>query len=139
MLLAGKMFATCMEWDQARVIFYIAMGGAIGATLRYLVSGWVTRGDFPWGTFAVNIIGSFLLAFLFFLTAQGTELSGEARAFLFVGIFGAFTTMSTFSLETINLAAEGERLWALGNVVINAGLCVSGAYAGRAFALALGG
>jgi CrcB protein len=99
----------------------------------------VTKGDFPWGTFVVNIVGSLLIAFLFFYWSQGQDISPLARAFLFIGIFGGFTTLSSFSLETVNLVQDGQWAWAIGNIVLNGGLCVIGAFAGRALGLLFGG
>jgi len=129
----------CMETEEIKLLFMVALGGAIGSVLRYIVQGYVTKGDFPWGTFAVNLIGSFLIAFLFFYWSQGQDISAITRAFLFIGIFGGFTTLSSFSLETVNLVQEGQWLWGLGNIALNGGLCVAGAFAGRAVGLLLGG
>lgn len=128
-----------MDAGELKLILLVAVGGAIGSVLRYLVQGYLTRGDFPWGTFAVNIIGSFLIALIFFYLSQGQGISPEARAFMFIGIFGGFTTMSSFSLETVALLTEGQWLWAAGNILLNGGLCVIGALLGRAAGLLLGG
>jgi fluoride exporter len=128
-----------MEMEELKLVLLVAAGGAIGSVLRYLVQGYVTKGDFPWGTFVVNIVGSFLIALLFFYWAQGQDISPQFRAFLFIGIFGGFTTLSSFSLETVNLVEEGQWLWAIGNITLNGGLCVIGAFAGRAAGLLLGG
>ncbi|WP_019177061.1 fluoride efflux transporter CrcB [Methanomassiliicoccus luminyensis] len=128
-----------MEPVDIKLILLVATGGAIGSVLRYLVQGYLTRGDFPWGTFAVNIIGSFLISLIFFYLSQGTGLTPEFRAFMFIGIFGGFTTMSSFSLDTVALFIEGQWLWALGNIILNGGLCVIGAFLGRAVGLLLGG
>ena len=61
------------------------------------------------------------------------------RAFLFIGVFGGFTTLSSFSLETVNLAQGGQWLWAMGNILLNGGFCVLGAFLGRAVGLLVGG
>lgn len=121
------------------MILLVAVGGAIGSILRYLLQGYATRGDFPWGTFLVNIIGSFLIAVLFFYWSEGQVITPQLRAFIFIGIFGGFTTMSSFSLETVNLYVQGQWLWALGNISLNGGLCVVGAFLGRTVGLWLGG
>ncbi|MGM0367527.1 MAG: fluoride efflux transporter CrcB [Actinomycetota bacterium] len=81
------------------------MGSGIGALLRYLVSGVIqksTSGIFPAGTLAVNIIGALLIGFLWELF-QNIIIPTNIRMFIFIGLFGAFTTFSTFSLETSNL------------------------------------
>jgi CrcB protein len=128
-----------MDSGELKLLLLVAAGGAIGSALRYLVQGYVTKGDFPWGTFVVNFVGSFLIALLFFYWSQGQDVSPVARAFLFIGIFGGFTTLSSFSLETVNLVQEGQLLWAVGNIALNGGLCVVGAFAGRAVGLLFGG
>ncbi len=106
----------------------VAIGGAIGAVLRFSVGQVVDSSQFPWATFAVNVIGSFLLALISF---SYSGLSAETRLFLFTGLFGAFTTMSTFSLETTQLLFDGKTLNACLNIVLNVGLCVGGAVLGK--------
>jgi CrcB protein len=128
-----------VETEELKLILLVALGGAFGSVCRYLLQGYLTRGDFPWGTFAVNLIGSFLIALLFFFWSQGEGISSVTRAFLFIGVFGGFTTLSSFSLETVNLAVGGQWLWALGNILLNGGLCVLGAFLGRIVGLLLGG
>lgn len=125
--------------EELKLLGLVAVGGAVGSVLRYILQGYATRGDFPWGTFLVNLMGSFLIAVLFFYWSQGQAINPQARAFLFIGIFGGFTTLSSFSLETVNLAAGGQWLWALGNITLNGGVCVIGAFLGRAVGLLLGG
>lgn len=119
-----------VNWDQVRLIGWVAIGGALGSVLRFLVQGHVNSETFPWGTFAVNLSGSFLLALVFF-SPLSASISPEIRALLFVGIFGGFTTLSTFSLETVGLMIE-ERWWlAAGNIFLTGIVCVMGAVAGR--------
>ncbi|WP_303900898.1 fluoride efflux transporter CrcB [Thiohalomonas denitrificans] len=111
----------------------IAGGGAIGALLRFWVSGWVYNAlgrGFPWGTLAVNVIGSLAMGWCFIWLVERSILAPEWRAFLMVGILGAFTTFSTFSIETIHLLEGGEPLKAFGNVAFSAVLCVAAAWAG---------
>lgn len=127
-----------MDISQARLVALVAVGGAIGSVLRYGVTGVLTTRDFPWGTFVVNFTGTFLLALLFFAFLQGGSLPPGLRTFLFIGIFGGYTTFSTFGLETISLYAEGQPLLAGANILLNAGLCLVGAYLGRAAGLAVG-
>ncbi len=102
-------------------IVYIAIGGAIGALLRYFVSGIAYKimgATFPYGTLSVNLIGSFLIGF-FFEALEESLISPDIRMMIFIGIFGAFTTFSSFSLETVNLMRDGEFLMALWNVLLN--------------------
>ncbi len=117
-------------------ILLIALGGAIGAVLRFSVGQVVNTEQFPWATFAVNILGTFFLALI---TFSFPGISTGARLFLFTGFFGAFTTMSTFSLETVNLYFDGRIADAAFNFILNAGLCVIGAICGRYAGLAIVG
>lgn len=98
----------------------IGLGGALGALLRYGVSGFVQKlftSLFPWGTLCVNLVGCFLLGFLFQIF-QNVVVSLEWRSFLLIGFLGAFTTFSTYSLETVNLLEEGEIKIALINLFL---------------------
>lgn len=98
----------------------IALGGAIGAVARYIFSTWIySKGDFvfPWGTFAVNILGCFVLGLVYVWGTEKLVISPNTRAFLSVGVIGAFTTFSTFSLETLNILKDGEIRIALLNTV----------------------
>lgn len=93
-----------MEW------ILVAVGGAVGAVSRYWLSGWVstaTGGTFPWGTVAVNVLGSFLLGALVVWLEYVVD-SGPARALLAFGVLGAFTTFSTFSFEAAAMIQDGE-------------------------------
>lgn len=86
-----------------KLIAYIAVGSGIGGVMRYLVSRWVTgmAGStlFPWGTFAVNIIGCLFIGLIYGIADRGCNLSPEMKAFLTVGLCGGFTTFSTFVHE----------------------------------------
>ncbi|MCB5280153.1 MAG: CrcB family protein [Candidatus Cloacimonetes bacterium] len=122
-----------MDWDTAVIIILVAAGGAIGAVLRYSVGHLVDSSTFPWSTFVVNFIGCTLIALIFF--AYGHAMPELVRYFLFIGIFGAFTTMSTFTLETVTLFSDGQLSTAFLNWFMNAGVCLFGAFAGRYIAL----
>lgn len=99
----------------------VALGGAIGAVSRYLVSGWALHhaGDwrFPIGTFAVNVMGCFLVGLLAGLVVKHDLFSADARLFLFTGVAGGFTTFSAFGLETFYLLRRDEVFIAGGYVV----------------------
>lgn len=115
------------------VIIAIAAGGAVGAVLRYALSGWVQGlggARFPWGTLAVNVLGSFLLGLLMAAVIGHASTGPAARAFWAIGVLGAFTTYSTFSYESIALIAVGD--WAAGgtNVVANLVLGLGAALVG---------
>lgn len=121
-----------MEWNTLYPFIAVAIGGAIGATLRYGVYRTVDTA-FPWATFIVNIVGCILASFLTF--KYGVDMNDTARTFLFVGLFGAFTTMSTFSIDTVKLFVGEQYVDALVNFLINTVLCVGGAFIGRWLAL----
>lgn len=111
----------------------IAAGGSIGAVLRYLASSgvhiWLGRG-FPYGTLFVNVLGSFIMGLLYELFLQRISVSDEIRALLLVGVLGAFTTFSTFSMETISLIEQGDLSKAVLNVLLSVILCLSAAWFG---------
>jgi fluoride exporter len=118
-------------------ILYIAGGGAIGAVLRYWVSNIMHdsygRG-FPYGTLSVNVIGSIFIGILYVLTLERIENSVELRAGLMIGLLGAFTTFSTFSLETLTLIQSGQQLKAAMNITLSVILCLTGCWAGMVLA-----
>jgi len=128
-----------MDATQLRLVALVGLGGAVGSIARYGVSGLLTRGAFPWGTFAVNFSGTFLLALVYFASLDRGYLPSEFRTFLFIGIFGGYTTFSSFGLETTILLREGQTLLMGVNLFLNAGLCVAGAIAGAAAGIYLGG
>ncbi len=111
----------------------IAAGGALGAVMRYLVSNgiysWLGRG-FPWGTMTVNVLGSLVMGLLFVLLTERLALGPQWRAFLLIGFLGAFTTFSTFSMETLNLLEGGEVVRAVLNMVGSVVICVGAAWLG---------
>ena len=111
----------------------IAAGGAIGALLRYWMSSGVYallgRG-FPYGTLAVNVLGSLLMGFLYIVMIERTATPVEWRAFALVGLLGAFTTFSTFSIETLNLLEQADYAKAAANMLLSVLACVGAAMAG---------
>lgn len=122
-------------------ILLIGIGGFFGAIARYAVDTWITdaaRTAFPWGTLAVNATGSFALGLLFALTAGRGPLSEELRLPLGVGFLGAYTTFSTFALESLRLAESGS--WGLalanigGSVLLGIAAVLLGVAIGRAIA-----
>lgn len=111
----------------------IAMGGAAGALCRYGMSNGVYallgRG-FPYGTLAVNLIGSIIMGSAYVLMIERLDVSPEWRAGITIGLLGAFTTFSTFSIETLNLLESGESLKAGLNILLSVSLCISGCWLG---------
>ncbi len=98
----------------------IAVGGAAGAVSRYVLQGWVQEvsgGRFPWGTFAVNISGSFLLGLVFALAMDRSVLAPEVRVPVMIGFIGSYTTFSTLMLESWRLVEEGDYLFMFGNLI----------------------
>ena len=93
------------------LIWYVALGSAIGGAGRFLVAELVQRGSpttFPTGTLAVNVTGSFLLGLIIRYAIETPSVSPELRAFLTVGICGGYTTFSTFSFEAVRMLEDGE-------------------------------
>ena len=111
----------------------IAGGGAVGALLRFWMSGWAYglfgRG-FPYGTLLVNVLGSLLMGVLFALLVERAAAAPEWRALLMIGLLGSFTTFSTFSIETLNLLEGGEYSKAVLNIGLSVVLCLAAAMAG---------
>ncbi|GMR21209.1 MAG: fluoride efflux transporter CrcB [Gammaproteobacteria bacterium] len=114
-------------------VLAIAVGGAIGAVMRYWTSVTVHTAlgrGFPYGTLTVNVIGSLLMGYLFVLFTERLGVGSHWRAGLLVGVLGAFTTFSTFSIETVNLMEEGAYVRAISNIVVSVIVCVSAAWLG---------
>ena len=108
---------------------YVALGSAAGGVARYglgLMAGRVWGESFPWGTIAINIIGSFVIGFFGALTMPGGGMpaSQNLRIFVMVGICGGFTTFSSFSLQTFSLARDGSWFGAMGNVLLSVTACL---------------
>lgn len=114
-------------------IIAIALGGAFGAVGRFGTSHWVyeTFGrSFPYGTLAVNILGSFVMGLLTVLLVDRFNTTPEVRGFMLIGFLGAFTTFSTFSIETLNLINHGDMVRAGLNMVISVLVCVTACWLG---------
>lgn len=119
-----------------RLLLSIAAGGALGAMLRYGVSGLIAKlhpGPIPWGTIGVNVIGSFFIGMLWDLFGH-MEVSPEMRGFLRIGLLGAFTTFSSYALETALLGRVGDWKLASVNVFASNLLCIAAVFAGFAVA-----
>ena len=100
----------------------IMFGGALGAVARYVLSTTIMDkmgANFPYGTLLVNVLGSFLMGFLAMFLVERIGLDPLLRLGLFVGFLGAFTTFSTFSMETMNLFEQGYHVRALINMLVN--------------------
>ena len=117
----------------------IAIGGAAGAIARYLVSRGVNvtvNHPFPLGTLAVNATGSLLIGFLFVLFDRAGA-SQETRLLWITGFLGAYTTFSSYSLETARLFMEGKHGLAVANFALNNALCLACVFAGIALSRAV--
>jgi CrcB protein len=113
----------------------VTVGCALGGLLRYWWSGSVDRalgGTFPWGTLTVNVVGSLLIGL--FAAVSGPDgrylVSPVVRQTVMVGVFGGFTTFSSFSLQTLALAQGGDWRRVTANVVLSVALCLGSVWAG---------
>lgn len=114
-------------------VLLVALGGSIGAVVRYLISIFMIQvfgSSFPFGTLLVNVIGSFFMGVIYAL-GQMSHISPELKALIGVGLLGALTTFSTFSNETLLLLQQGDWLKAILNVVLNLSLCLFVVYLGQ--------
>jgi CrcB protein len=119
--------------------FWVGLGGALGSIGRYWLAmavAVITGPVFPWGTILINILGSFVIGFFGTLTSAGGVVAApsDARAFVMIGVCGGFTTFSSFSLQTLDLAREGRWLHALANIAMSVVLCLMAVTAGYAAA-----
>lgn len=120
-------------------ILLAAFGGAIGSVLRYLVGVFTVRWfgpGFPWGTLAVNIVGSFIIGLVVEMIARRFNASMELRVFIVTGIIGGFTTWSSFSLDTMVLLERGAMAsaaaYVIGSLVVSFAAVFAGLALGRA-------
>ncbi len=121
---------------------YVAVGGAIGSVLRYAGSAFIARQVnevFPWGTFVVNVSGCFIIGFFAMLTGPDGRVvvPPDFRQFFMVGICGGYTTFSSFSLQTLALARDGDMTRATLNVAASVLFCLIGVWLGSAAGAAI--
>ena len=111
----------------------VAIGGALGSVSRFAIgrlSYSYFHHDWPWATFGVNAAGSFAIGMIYVLIAEKSALHADGRYLLMVGFLGAFTTFSTFALETVALFESGRGLLALSYVMMTLLSCVLGCWLG---------
>ena len=120
-------------------LLLIGAGGFLGAIARYLLDARITAwtgGSLPWGTFAVNMTGSFVLGVLFALIVERAALPADLRAPLLIGFLGSYTTFSTLALESWRMVEDGAWLYATanlgGSILIGVVAVVAGISIGRA-------
>ncbi len=119
----------------SRIVF-IAIGGAVGSVMRYLLNGVIQSlggGLFPYGTMVVNIVGCLGFGYLFGLMEQRGLPLGMFRHLIFIGFFGAFTTFSTFTYESWELWHSGQYL----RTILNLGGQLGGGLLGMSFGIML--
>lgn len=118
-------------------LLLIGLGGSIGAVLRFLLGGWIQRfsASFPLGTLFVNFTGSLALGFIMYSSMNQGGLGSDARTFLAIGVLGAYTTMSTFSYESLRLLEQNQINLFMLNVFGTVLLMLFAVYLGRLIAL----
>lgn len=118
-----------------RELLLIALGGALGSLSRYGAGQFIARfypGHFPLGTWLINISGSFLIGLLFVLIIERVKIHADYRLVFMVGFLGAFTTFSSFSLETVNLLLNGRVVVATAYVLASVVVCLLATWLGIA-------
>lgn len=116
-------------------LLFVCLGGAVGTGARYLVAGWMQRAlgaGFPYGTFTVNLVGSFLLSLLMVVGVSSESISPTLRIAITTGAMGGFTTYSTFSYETMRFAQEGTYGMVALNITLTLVVCLAASFAGLA-------
>jgi len=124
-----------VERSELTLVAAVAAGSALGGVARFWLSGVVARAfgeTFPWGTLAVNVLGSLVIGLVAALTGPDARLlvSPALRTLILIGVLGGFTTFSSFSLNTLNLTLEGEWLRAGANVLLSVALCLVAVWLG---------
>ena len=123
-----------MTWRYiSTMIWYVALGSAVGGVARYLLGGWIqqrTGSTFPIQTLVINVSGSFLLGFLQRYGLETATISPEVRTMLTIGFCGGYTTFSTFSYETVRLMEDGDWSRAALYTGLSVALTVAAAVAG---------
>ncbi len=125
-----------------QIYLWIALGSALGGAGRYWCSGVIARhiGEtFPWGTLFVNVLGSFLIGLVATLSEPDGRLlmSATMRQFFMFGVFGGFTTFSSFSLQVLNLVRDGQWVPASLYVLASVAFCLLGVWLGHALGIAI--
>ncbi len=113
----------------------VGFGGGIGSIARYLCQKWFGENypyPFPWGTFAVNLIGCFLIGVIYAASEKTMALSPQTRLLLITGFCGGFTTFSTFAFENMNLLRSGDTIYFLIYTIASVILGIAGVFAGMA-------
>lgn len=128
-----KPLATRQGGAMNTTLLYVALGGAIGAALRYQVSLLVA---FPWGTLTVNVLGAFLIGIVWhFVASKGSSFWGP---FVMTGVLGGFTTFSTFSLDVLRLMEVARYAQAVGYVAASIILALAACFAGQSLMRGVG-
>ena len=125
-------------------VIFIVIGSVLGGCARYFLSGAIARrlGEtFPWGTMTINVTGAFVIGIFGALATHPGSIFASPGPWLFAvtGFLGCYTTVSSFSLQTLTLARSGEPLHALGNIVLSVGLCLTAVTCGFFLADSWGG
>ena len=116
-----------------QIVLYIALFGAMGCLGRYYLSGWVydlVGRSMPYGTFAVNILGAFLIGLIMEFSLRSSLVSQELRIGLTIGFLGGLTTFSTFSYETFRLLESGQLMQAFLNALVSVTACLAFTFVG---------
>ncbi len=114
-------------------LFLVMLGSGFGGGARYLVAGWFIQGfgaSFPFGTIAINTIGSLLTGLIMQVALNTNLISGDMRVALTTGVLGGFTTYSTFNYETISFLEQGAMLLGILNIAVTVMLCLLAGAAG---------
>jgi len=123
-----------------RDVFWITVGAAMGANLRYAVSRWAASAlsaSLPYGTLIVNVTGSLMIGFFLVWTTERVVADPFWRSLVAVGFCGGYTTFSSYSFETLRLYEQGHHLLALANFAANNVACLLAVLAGAVLARAL--